>query len=320
MKGKGRRNAPQKPKTGTVSPNSLLHGLVISHLGQGLAVETPDGNIILCQTRRRLGDVAVGDRILWAPSEDGMQGRVEEVLARSSVLVRPAYAGKNKVVAANLDRVFVVISPAPQPDWLLVDQYLAVCEFRVIPAEIIYNKIDLAENEGQALAELNDYVRIGYPVHPVSARKGLGIVELKQALHEHCSMLAGQSGVGKSSLTNALLPEKNLRTNEISERSGLGRHTTTAATLYHLPAGGDLVDSPGVAVFGLADIKGQDLAWGYREFQAHIGHCRFNDCRHINDKGCAVREAMEKGEIAPARHQRYLKLLDKLAQPDTVWE
>jgi len=320
VKGKGRRNAPQKPKTGPVSPNSLLHGLVISHLGQGLAVETPDGNIILCQTRRRLGDVAVGDRILWAPSEDGLQGRVEEVLARSSVLVRPAYAGKNKVVAANLDRVFVVISPAPQPDWLLVDQYLAVCEFRVIPAEIIYNKIDLAENEGQALAELNDYVRIGYPVHPVSARKGLGIVELKQALHEHCSMLAGQSGVGKSSLTNALLPEKNLRTNEISERSGLGRHTTTAATLYHLPAGGDLVDSPGVAVFGLADIKGQDLAWGYREFQAHIGHCRFNDCRHINDKGCAVREAMEKGEIAPARHQRYLKLLDKLAQPDTVWE
>ena len=320
MKGKGRRNAPQKPKTGPVSPTSLLHGLVISHLGQGLAVETPDGNIILCQTRRRLGDVAVGDRILWTPSEDGLQGRVEEVLARSSVLVRPAYAGKNKVVAANLDRVFVVISPAPQPDWLLVDQYLAVCEFRVIPAEIIYNKIDLAENEGQALAELNDYVRIGYPVHPVSARKGLGIVELKQALHEHCSMLAGQSGVGKSSLTNALLPEKNLRTNEISERSGLGRHTTTAATLYHLPAGGDLVDSPGVAVFGLADIKGQDLAWGYREFQAHIGHCRFNDCRHINDKGCAVREAMEKGEIAPARHQRYLKLLDKLAQPDTVWE
>ena len=320
MKGRGRRNAPQQRKPNPTSPANLLEGLVISHLGQGLAVETSDGNIILCQTRRRLGDVAVGDRILWAPSEDGLQGRVEEVLARSSVLVRPAYAGKTRVVAANLDRVFVVICPSPPPDWLLVDQYLAVCEHRHIPAEIIYNKIDLAENAEQALAELDDYVRIGYPVHPVSARKAIGIAELKQALHEHCSMFAGQSGVGKSSLTNALLPEKNLRTNEISVRSGLGRHTTTAAMLYHLPAGGDLIDSPGVAVFGLAEIKGQDLAWGYREFQAHIGHCRFNDCRHINDKGCAIRDAVEQGEIAHLRHQRYLKLLDKLAQPDSEWE
>ena len=320
MKGKGRRNSPQHPKAGTPSPTSWLEGLVISHLGQGLAVETPDGNIILCQTRRRLGDVAVGDRVKWAPSEDGVQGRVEEVLPRSSMLIRPGYAGKLKVVAANLDRVFIVISPSPAPDWLLVDQYLAVCEFRQIPAEIIYNKIDLAEDRDQALAELNDYVRIGYPVHPVSAHKGLGMAELKHALHGHCSIFAGQSGVGKSSLTNTLLPEKNLRTGEISERSGLGRHTTTAATLYNLPEGGYLIDSPGVAVFGLAEIKGQDLAWGYREFQAHIGHCRFNDCRHINDKGCAVREGVDIGEIAPARHQRYLKLLDKLAQPDTVWE
>ena len=364
MKGKGRRNSPQQPKTGTLSLSSWLEGLVVSHLGQGLAVETPEGNIILCQTRRRLGDVAVGDRVLWEPSEDGMQGRVEEVLPRRSMLIRPGYAGKLKVVAANLDRVFIVISPSPAPDWLLVDQYLAVCEFRHIRAEIIFNKIDVADNgvqgdfqkylppfltggqksspslkkggQGggaqneepdkpfseldQVLAELSDYVRIGYPVHPVSAHKGIGMVELKYAVHGHCSIFAGQSGVGKSSLTNTLLPKKNLRIGEISERSGLGRHTTTAATLYNLPEGGYLIDSPGVAVFGLAEIKGQDLAWGYREFQAHIGHCRFNDCRHINDKGCAVREGVENGGIAPARHQRYLKLLGKLAQPDTVWE
>ncbi len=320
MKGKGLRNAPQQPKPALATPAHWIEGLVISHLGQGLAVEAPDGQIILCQTRRRLGDVAVGDRILWAPSEDGIQGRVESVLPRSTVLVRPAYAGKTRVVAANLDRVFVVISPSPQPDWLLVDQYLAVCEFRQIPAEIIYNKIDLADSTEQALAELQDYVAIGYPVHLVSARQSIGMEELKLALHEHCSMFAGQSGVGKSSLTNTLLPDKNLRTGEISERSGLGRHTTTAATLYRIPTGGQLIDSPGVAVFGLADIKGPDLAWGYREFQAHIGHCRFNDCRHIHDKGCAVREAMALGTVAPTRHQRYVKLLDKLAQPDTVWE
>ncbi len=321
MKGRGRRNAPQRPSNpGPSSSVSLLEGRVVSHLGQGLAVESPDGQIILCQTRRRLGDVAVGDKVMWAPSEDGEQGRVEQVLPRSSALIRPAYAGKTRVVAANLDRVFVVISPSPEPDWLLVDQYLAVCEFRQIPAEIVYNKIDLAESEAQSLAALADYARIGYPAHPVSARSGRGVAELKQALHGHCSMLAGQSGVGKSSLTNALLPDKNLRVGEISERSGLGRHTTTAATLYRLPEGGELIDSPGVAVFGLAGINGQDLARSYREFQPLIAQCRFNDCRHINDKGCAVREAVESGEIALARHQRYLKLLEKLAMPDTVWE
>ena len=318
MKGRGRRNSPPASPPGSASSSTWIEGRVISHLGQGLAIESPDGKIILCQTRRRLGDVAVGDRIRWTPSEDGEQGRVEEVLPRSTTLVRPAYGGKTRVVAANLDRIFVVISPSPEPDWLLVDQYLAVCEFRHIEAEIVCNKIDLAENG--TLTELADYARIGYPVHSVSARNGIGVAELKQALHGHCSMLAGQSGVGKSSLTNALLPDKNLRVGEISERSGLGRHTTTAATLYPLPEGGDLIDSPGVAVFGLAEIKGQDLAWGYREFQPRISQCRFNDCRHTGDKDCAVREAVEKGAIAPARYQRYLKLLEKLAMPDTEWE
>lgn len=315
---RGSRRPPQAPKTGPSA--STAEGLVVSHLGQGLAVEAAGGRIVLCQTRRRLGDVAVGDRVLWTPSEDGRQGRVEEVLPRRSVLVRPAYGGKTRVVAANLDRVFVVIAPAPEPDWLLVDQYLAVCEHRGIPAEIVYNKIDLAEDEARALAALADYARAGYPAHAVSARGGRGLDELRRALGGHCSMLAGQSGVGKSSLTNALLPDKGLRVGEISERSGLGRHTTTAATLYHLPEGGDLIDSPGVAVFGLAEIKGQDLALAYREFQPRIPECRFNDCRHVSDKGCAVREAVEREDIAPARYRRYLKLLEKLAMPDTVWE
>lgn len=320
MKARGRSRGKTAANPTPVGEIVLAEGLVVSHLGQGLAVETAEGQIILCQTRRRLGDVAVGDRVRWLPSEDGGQGRVEEVLPRDSVLIRPGYAGKMRVVAANLDRVFVVISPTPEPDWLLVDQYLAVCEHRQIAAEIVCNKCDLADDNGAVLAELADYARIGYPVHRVSALNGLGIDELQAVLRGHCSMLAGQSGVGKSSLTNALLPDKNLRTGEISARSGLGRHTTTAATLYHLPEGGDLIDSPGVAVFGLAEIKGQDLAWGYQEFQTHIAQCRFNDCRHIKDKGCAVREAVDDGQISTVRHQRYVKLLEKLAMPDSAWE
>lgn len=316
MKGRSRRHSLPSSDSGPSSPDALQEGLVVAHLGKGLAVETADG-IVLCHTRRRLGEAAVGDRVKWTPCE-GEQGRVEEILPRRSVLLRPGYAGKLRHVAANLDRVYVVVASAPEPDWLLVDQFLAVCEHRGIPAGILLNKIDLAASE--ALNELADYAAVGYPALPLSARRADGLAELRSLLRDGCSMLVGQSGVGKSSLTNALLPDKNLRIGEISERSGLGRHTTTTATLHHLPEGGDLIDSPGVAVFGLAEIDGSRLAWGYREFQPLIPLCRFNDCRHVNDKDCAVRAASEREEIPSRRYRRYLKLLEKLAMPDSEWE
>lgn len=311
MKGRSRSHESSPFHQASSSKNTRRQGLVVTHLGKGLAVESPEGEIVLCHTRRRLGDVAVGDHVLWIPCE-GDQGRVEEILPRTSLLTRPGYAGKTRCVAANLDRVFVVVAPAPEPDWLLVDQYLAVCEHRGIGAALICNKIDLADPDAEILAPLQDYGHLGYAVHRVSARTGRGMADLKHALQDHCSMLAGQSGVGKSSLTNALLPDRNLATSTLSAKSGLGRHTTTTATLYHLPEGGDLIDSPGVAVFGLAEISSSDLAAGYREIKPLIAQCQFNDCRHVNDKGCAVREAVEAGQLSRSRYQRYLKLLDKL--------
>ncbi|NJD08285.1 MAG: ribosome small subunit-dependent GTPase A [Methylococcaceae bacterium] len=314
MAGKDRR--PIAP--GPVATSEAKPGLVISHLGKGLAVEADDGRILLCHTRRRLGGIAVGDRVLWIPCE-GDQGRVEEILPRRSLLARPGYGGKLRYVAANLDRVYVVIAPRPEPDWLLVDQYLAVCQHRGIAAEILLNKADLPESDGAVQKALDDYRHIGYPVETVSAKSGLGLDRLHRQLAEHCSMLAGQSGVGKSSLTNALLPERNLRIGEISAKSGLGRHTTTTATLYHVPSGGDLIDSPGVAVFGLAQIDERELPAGYREFQPFLDRCRFNDCRHVDDKGCAVRDATESGSVSAERYRRYLKLRERLVsgtEPD----
>jgi len=140
----------------------------------------------------------------------------------------------------------------------------------------------------------------------------MGINQLKSALNHQISMFAGQSGVGKSSLTNAIIPDKQLKTNTVSETTKHGRHTTTATTLYHLPDGGDLIDSPGVAIFGLADMTEQQLAWGYREFQPLIEGCLFNNCRHMKDKGCAIRSAVETGKISMKRDQRFLKLLEKM--------
>lgn len=286
----------------------MLQGLVISHLGQGLAVESAEGEIFLCNTLRRIGDVAVGDRVLWEICGEGL-GRIAKILPRRSVLTRPGYGGKIRAVAANLDKMYVVIAPEPEPDLLLVDQFLAVCEHRQIKAELVINKIDLMED----CNILDDYRQIGYAIHKISTKSGEGLESFEQSLKDHCSILSGQSGVGKSSITNHLFPDKRLQTNTLSTKSGLGKHTTTAATLYHLPQGGDLIDSPGLSVFGLAQITTRDLAYGYVEFQGLIAQCQFNDCLHTHPKGCAVHAELDAGRISQGRYQRYIKLLDKLA-------
>ena len=289
----------------------LTEGLVLSHLGQGLAVESSTGEILLCQTRRQLGGVAVGDRVLWTAQEN-QQGRVEKILPRRSLLTRPAHGGRVRPVAANLDRIIMVVAPEPETDWLLVDQYVAACEHRSLAVSLLINKIDRLKETSRLENALKPYLDMGYPCHLVSAKTGEGLGTLRASLIDQCSMLAGQSGVGKTSLTNVLLPGKNLKTRELSEKAGLGRHTTTAAMLYHLPEGGDLIDSPGVAVFGLAEMSAADVAWGFSEFRAHLNHCQFNDCRHIQDKGCAIRAAVESRSIAVERYERFLKLLTKM--------
>ena len=289
--------------------SELLEGQVISHLGKGIAVEH-DGKITLCQSLRKIGAVTVGDQVLFTyVAQD--QGRVEKVLPRRSVLQRPSRNGKSRPVAANLDNVYVVFAPEPYCDFLLIDQYLAICENRNLEAVLVFNKQDLNINP-ELETHLEDYLKLGYDLHRVSAETRTGIEKLQQALQHHVSIFTGQSGVGKSSLTNALIPDKDLKTNTVSAITKHGRHTTTAATLYHLPTGGDLIDSPGVAIFGLAELTETQLAFGYREFQPLFDECQFHNCRHVKDKGCAVRAAAETGKISSHRYARFLKLREKM--------
>ena len=295
--------------------NTLSEGLVVAHLGKGIAVEISGASLdarqtVLCQTLRKLDTVVVGDRVrLSLPSSE--QGRIEQILPRRSVLQRPSRGEQIRPVAANLDTIFVVFAAEPECDFLLLDQYLAICENCNIAAALVLNKIDLPHSD-TVEQELQHYQSLGYRLYRASANQHIGLHELQTVLIGQTSMFAGQSGVGKSSLTNALLPDRTLRINSVSEITRHGRHTTTAATLYHLPSGGDLIDSPGVAIFGLAGLSEAQLAWGYREFHPYIGKCRFNDCRHVNDKDCAVREAAENDIIRLSRYQRFLKLRDKM--------
>ena len=301
-----------KHSAGTATKRAdLRQGLIVTHLGKHLAVETESGDTIHCHTRRNLGSVAVGDRVLWEAT-DGNRGCVIEILERRSLLSRPARQQKTRPVAANLDQVLIVFAPEPDCDLLLVDQYLVVCENRGIRALMVCNKADLEKKAQQLDRTLELYRGIGYESIRLSARSGFGLDCLKNQLRGRISMLAGQSGVGKSSLTNALIPDKNQRTRGLSQSNLHGKHTTTTTALFHLPDGGDLIDSPGVAIFGLAEIAEHDLAFGYREFQPFLGQCRFNDCRHTNDPGCAISLAVEKGMIAQERYQRFLKLRNKL--------
>lgn len=299
---------------------SLIEGLVIAHLGKGIAVEigsssratqhTESEQIILCQTLRKLDTVVVGDRVLFSKTAPD-QGRIEQLLPRRSILQRPSRGDKIRPVAANIDTIFVVFAVEPDCDFLLLDQYLAICENSNINAALVLNKIDLGCSNSVE-QELQNYHALGYQIHRVSAKQNIGLDSLRELLSGQTSLFAGQSGVGKSSLSNALLPDKTLKINSVSATTRHGRHTTTAATLYHLPFGGDLIDSPGVAIFGLAGLSEAQLAWGFREFHPYIGKCRFNDCRHLNDKDCAVREAVANANIQDSRYQRFLKLREKM--------
>ncbi|MGH8553835.1 MAG: ribosome small subunit-dependent GTPase A, partial [Methylococcales bacterium] len=194
------------------------------------------------------------------------------------------------------------------------DQYLVICENTGFRPLLICNKGDLASQSELMDQALELYQSIGYTILRVSAKSGFGLETLKLELNGQTSLLAGQSGVGKSTLTNVLIPDRNQRTAQLSQGTLRGKHTTTTSTLFHLPGGGDLIDSPGVAIFGLAETNEQDLAYGYREFQPFLGHCRFKDCRHINDAGCAIRLAVEKGPISPQRYGRFIRLREKLPQ------
>jgi ribosome biogenesis GTPase len=277
-------------------------GLVAARHGANLAVMDPGGRLHHCLARQNIGHPVCGDRVVWQPAGDD-RGVVTALLHRASVLSRPDYAGRDKPLAANIDLLVAVLAPQPEPAEYLLDQYLVAAELIGIPALIAINKADLLRGgeESAFLERIDPYRRVGYPVVLVSARREHGLDRLVEALAGHTGILVGQSGVGKSSLIKALLPDLDIQVGRLSEATGLGRHTTSAATWYRLPAGGALIDSPGVRSFRLGPVGRRELEAGFRELRPYLGHCQFNDCRHEQEPGCAVKTAVERGEIDPRR-------------------
>ncbi|MCG9755396.1 small ribosomal subunit biogenesis GTPase RsgA [Shewanella insulae] len=292
-------------------------GTVISRFGQHADVETESGELVRCNIRRNIQSLVTGDKVIMRQATETtatIAGVVEAVHPRHSSLSRPDLYDGIKIIAANIDQILIVSSVVPSFTTQIIDRYLVAAEDTGIAPVIILNKIDLLSDEEAPAVEaaLERYQAIGYQVYRVSSKSGEGVEAIKTLLQDKVSVFVGQSGVGKSSLINALLPEAELITGDVSETSGLGQHTTTTAKLLHFPSGGDLVDSPGVREFALWHLPAERVGWCFVEFRDYLGTCKFRDCKHKNDPGCAITQAFEEGKIAQDRYQNYHRIIDSL--------
>lgn len=290
-------------------------GRVVGRFGKHADVEDQQNEIHRCHMRRTITSVVCGDQVQFRPGKDkslNISGIIVAVEDRKSVLTRPDFYDGVKPVAANIDQIIIVSSVLPSLSLNIIDRYLVASEDVEITPVLLLNKVELlSENEKIKVDEqLDIYRKIGYKIIYTSCKTATGLGELAECLKDKISVFVGQSGVGKSSLINELLPEAADETiGDISDNSGLGQHTTTTAKLLHFPAGGDLIDSPGVREFALWHIPTERLIDGFKEFRDYIGDCKFRDCKHGDDPGCMLKKAIELGKISELRYQSYHKIL-----------
>jgi ribosome biogenesis GTPase len=273
-------------------------GLVITRYGQHLLVESNSGNLVQCTARRNIDLSVAGDQVIFQAT-DNNKGIVTALFKRDNTLKR-----SKKLIATNIDELCLIVAIEPHYQFDLIDRYLIVAENQNLPIRLIVNKIELSSNIKQVKIDFAMYEAIGYPVSYLSVKAQTGINTLKAQLNDKTQIFLGQSGVGKSSLINELIPELNLRVNQISTKSKLGKHTTTNTTLYHIPSGGDLIDSPGVREFHLDNLSNKEILNGFKEFKPFINQCKFRNCAHINEPNCGVKNALETDDIHPKRYAK----------------
>lgn len=293
----------------------LATGLVRVSYGAHGVVRLEDGSNLPCQYRRQVGRPYCGDRVQVRMLENG-DGVVEKILPRSNRFLRGDARQRKYVVAVNLDQAAIVIARKPLPSRDLLERYLVAVHSLDISPLIVLNKTDINDYDrshaGASVFERIDaYRHLGYRVIESSCKVGGGTEDLAPQLRDATSILVGQSGVGKSSLVRRLLPDIDVQTGALSDATGKGTHTTTTTMLYTLPDGGFLIDSPGVWEYGLWKLADSELEHGFVEFRAHLGQCRFNDCRHLSEPGCAVKAACDNGEILAWRYEAYCRLVEQ---------
>jgi ribosome biogenesis GTPase len=304
-------------------------GQVIKSTGNLYTIITSGKNKVDCRLtgRYRLEDlrstnpVTVGDWVLFEKSPDEKIGRIKEVLERKNYIIRKSsnLSKSYQLIAANIDQLMLMVTveyPKTFPEF--IDRYLVSAEAYNIPSIILFNKIDLYNqkqlNEVNQLTET--YSHIGYPCYSISALDRTGLDNILDLLKQKVTLIAGNSGVGKSTLLNSLFPELNLKIDDISDYHKKGKHTTTFVEMFPLPEGGYVIDSPGIKGFGLTDMENEPVYHYFREFFSTSRNCRYYNCLHINEPGCAVIAAVENGEISSSRYKSYLSLVEEQEQSD----
>ncbi len=291
---------------------------VIANHGAEILVMDSDGTRQTVASSRKHGLLVVGDEV--ALTGTGAETKVDQVLERKTTLARTDRNGSAKPLAANITQLVIVCAPLPSFDLLLIDQYLVAAHAIGTKALLVINKADLLTNELLAAADSIDtiYAGIGVPVLRCSAIQRSSIADLQHALHGQISIFVGQSGVGKSTLLAGLVDDPDIRTGEISEQSGLGRHTTTVAVWYDLGDGGAIIDSAGVRQFGLDHLPQVDIQSGFSDIAKAAVNCKFNDCKHLLEPGCAVKAQMDVQTIHESRFNNFCKLRDRSAARQSV--
>jgi len=298
-----------------------MYGLITKSTGSWYQVQTNDRQRIDCRIKGKFrtkgitttNPLAVGDVVDFEMEPELETGVITNLQQRKNYIIRKSInlSKQGQIIAANLDQALLVVTLAsPRTSLGFIDRFLVTAEAYSIPAMLIFNKLDLFSEEGlDILAGYKAvYEKIGYPCYEVSALKRTNIEQVKKLLKDKVTLFSGHSGVGKSSLINALLPDLDLRTHHVSDWSDKGMHTTTFAEMFELPQGGFIIDTPGIRELGVIDIEKQELSHFFPEMRERMHDCRFNNCRHINEPGCAVLEALENGEIEPSRYESYLSI------------
>lgn len=258
-----------------------------------------------------------GDQVLAEAIENESDWLITSILERRNQLTRPNTRGQVEVLAANLELLVVVAAASPKPDWYIVDRYLCAAEIMGIGAAVVYNKTDLDSGDNGSVTELAEYTKIGYDVVRCSAKNKTGIADLQDVLAGQCAIIVGQSGVGKSSIINRLTVNAMQRTASVSQKTGEGRHTTVNSVMIPIPGNGSVIDSPGVRDYAPALASSQDAAQGFREVVATARDCRFANCKHMREPGCAVKSGVENGKISERRYESYkrvINLTEKLSE------
>jgi len=282
-------------------------GLLITQFGTQADVERQDGQIHRCRQRQHVGLLVAGDRVSWRPGP-AHSGVIVARQERRSVLGRMDRHGDLKPIAANVDQMIIVAAKEPALQTYLIDSYLVAAETLGMQAEICLNKSDLLTKQDPVYLQAQWYQALGYHVVTASVTLQHGLDELSKSLRDKTSVFVGQSGVGKSSLIGAFIPEEEIRIGAISEQTLHGRHTTSNSRLYHLRQGGDLIDSPGIREFGLWHMAPRDIARGFIEFRPFLDQCKFRDCAHEHEPSCALREALKTGAITADRFKNFQQL------------